>query len=71
MSGRRSNATGPRGAPGSPVGAATLGGVPDDVLIARNPDPDSSLPYLLRVPLGPDGIPAALRAAYDDAHRRG
>ncbi len=24
-----------------------------DLLIARNPDPDSTLPYLLRVPLGP------------------
>src|SRR4029453_15040062 len=24
----------------------------DELLIARNPDPDSSLPYLLRVPLG-------------------
>jgi hypothetical protein len=24
-----------------------------ELLIARNPDPDSSLPYLLRVPLGP------------------
>lgn len=31
------------------------GAVPDDFLIARNPDGDSSLPYLLRVPLG-DGI---------------
>ena len=31
-------------------------GVPDDFLIARNPDGDSTLPYLLRVPLGPDGV---------------
>jgi hypothetical protein len=28
----------------------------DDFLIARNPDPDSSLPYLLRLPLGRDGV---------------
>ncbi len=26
-----------------------------DLLIARNPDPDSTLPYLVRVPLG-DGL---------------
>lgn len=25
-------------------------------LIARNPDPESTLPYLLRLPLGPDGL---------------
>ncbi|HET7329108.1 MAG TPA: histone-like nucleoid-structuring protein Lsr2 [Nocardioidaceae bacterium] len=30
--------------------------MPDDFLIARNPDPDSSLPYLLRLPLGNDGV---------------
>ena len=30
--------------------------MPDDFLIARNPDPDSTLPYLVRIPLGPDGI---------------
>jgi ERCC4 domain len=29
--------------------------VPEPLLIARNPDPDSSLPYLVRIPLG-DGI---------------
>lgn len=28
----------------------------DDFLIARNPEPRSSLPYLLRIPLGPDGV---------------
>lgn len=28
----------------------------DDLLIARNPDPDSTLPYLVRIPLGRDGI---------------
>ena len=30
--------------------------MPDDFLVARNPDPDSSLPYLLRIPLGADGV---------------
>lgn len=30
--------------------------MPDDFLIARNPDQDSSLPYLLRLPLGDAGI---------------
>jgi hypothetical protein len=30
--------------------------VPDDLLIALNPEEDSSLPYLVRIPLGMDGI---------------
>ena len=30
--------------------------MPDDLLIARNPEPDSTLPYLVRIPLGPGGI---------------
>jgi hypothetical protein len=30
--------------------------VPDDLLIALNPAGDSSLPYLVRIPLGPAGI---------------
>ncbi len=30
--------------------------MPDDFVIARNPDGDSALPYLLRIPLGADGI---------------
>lgn len=30
--------------------------VPEDFVIARNPDGDSTLPYLLRVPLGPAGV---------------
>jgi hypothetical protein len=29
---------------------------PAELLIARNPDPDSSLPFLVRVPLGADGL---------------
>jgi ERCC4 domain len=30
--------------------------VPAELLIARNPDPDSSLPYLIRIPLGSRGL---------------
>lgn len=30
--------------------------VPDDFLIARNPEEGTTLPYLLRLPLGPDGV---------------
>lgn len=30
--------------------------VPDDFLIARNPEKATTLPYLLRIPLGPEGI---------------
>lgn len=30
--------------------------MPDDFVIARNPDGDSTLPHVLRIPLGPDGI---------------
>jgi hypothetical protein len=30
--------------------------VPDDLLIALNPEEDSSLPYLIRIPLGAAGI---------------
>lgn len=35
--------------------------MPDDFLIAANPDPDSSLPYLVRLPLGPAGIVLKVR----------
>lgn len=28
----------------------------DDLLVARNPEPDSTLPYLVRIPLGPGGV---------------
>lgn len=27
-----------------------------EFLVARNPDPDSTLPYLIRIPLGPEGV---------------
>jgi hypothetical protein len=30
--------------------------VPDDFIIARNPDPDSTLPYMVRIPVGELGI---------------
>lgn len=30
--------------------------MPDDFLVARNPEEGSSLPFLVRIPLGPDGI---------------
>lgn len=30
--------------------------MPDDFVIARNPDGDSTLPYLLRIPLGSEGV---------------
>ncbi len=40
-------------------GAAHLrhtGAMPEDFVVVRNPEPDSSLPYLLRIPLGRDCI---------------
>ena len=30
--------------------------MPEDFVIARNPDGDSTLPFLLRLPLGPEGV---------------
>jgi hypothetical protein len=30
--------------------------MPDDFVVARNPEPDSTLPYLLRIPLGANGV---------------
>lgn len=33
-----------------------MGAVPDDFLIAVNPDDESTLPYLVRIPLGPNGV---------------
>lgn len=35
--------------------------VADDFVIARNPEPDSTLPYLVRLPLGPDGVVLKVR----------
>lgn len=33
----------------------------EDFVIARNPDDDSSLPYLVRLPLGPNGVVLKVR----------
>jgi hypothetical protein len=33
----------------------------DDFVVARNPDPDSTLPYLVRLPLGPRGVVLKVR----------
>jgi hypothetical protein len=38
--------------------------MPDDFVVARNPEPDSSLPYLLRIPLGPEGFILKAREAW-------
>lgn len=38
--------------------------MPDDLLIARNPEPDSSLPFLVRIPLGPEGIVVKARQSW-------
>jgi hypothetical protein len=38
--------------------------VPDDLVIARNPDPDSTLPYLIRIPLGEHGIVVKARETW-------
>jgi hypothetical protein len=41
--------------------------VVDDLLVARNPDPDSSLHYLIRVPLGPAGVVVKARETWPGA----
>ena len=41
----------------------------DDLLVARNPDPDSSLPYLVRIPLGPAGIVVKARDTWPKASK--
>ena len=41
----------------------------DDLLVARNPDPDSSLPYLVRIPLGPAGIVVKARETWPKASK--
>lgn len=38
--------------------------MPDDFVIARNPDGDSTLPYVLRIPLGPDGFVVKARETW-------
>jgi len=41
--------------------------VVDDLLVARNPESESSLPYLVRVPLGADGIVVKARERWPGA----
>jgi len=41
--------------------------MPDDFLIARNPEEGSTLPYLLRIPLGPNGIVLKARDTWPGA----
>ena len=43
--------------------------VVDDLLVARNPDPESSLPYLVRIPLGADGIVLKARETWPTASK--
>ena len=38
--------------------------MPDDLVIARNPEPDSTLPYLVRIPLGEHGIVVKARETW-------
>jgi hypothetical protein len=38
--------------------------MPDDLLIARNPEADSTLPFLVRIPLGPHGIVVKARQTW-------
>ena len=38
--------------------------MPDDLIIARNPEPGSSLPYLIRIPLGPEGLVVKAREVW-------
>lgn len=42
--------------------------MPDDFVVARNPEPDSKLPYLLRIPLG-DGIILKAREPWPDTSK--
>jgi hypothetical protein len=43
--------------------------VVDDLLVARNPEPGSSLPYLIRIPLGADGIVVKARETWPGASK--
>lgn len=38
--------------------------MPGELLVARNPDPDSTLPFLVRLPLGPDGLVLKTRESW-------
>jgi hypothetical protein len=41
--------------------------VVDDLIVARNPDPESQLPYLVRIPLGPNGVVVKAREPWPRA----
>jgi hypothetical protein len=43
--------------------------VVDDLLVTRNPEPGSSLPYLIRIPLGPGGIVVKARETWPGASK--
>jgi hypothetical protein len=43
--------------------------VVEDLLVARNPDPESTLPYLVRIPLGPAGIVVKTRETWPRASK--
>jgi Lsr2/ERCC4 domain len=43
--------------------------VVDDLLVARNPEADSTLPYLVRIPLGPAGIVVKSRETWPRASK--
>ena len=38
--------------------------MPEDFVVARNPEPGSTLPYLVRIPLGPNGIVLKTRESW-------
>lgn len=52
-----------RSHPGA-AGVCQAGPVPEDLLIARNPDPDSALPYLIRIPLSPRPVVVKARQSW-------
>ncbi len=41
----------------------------DDLLVARNPDPESTLPYLVRIPLGAAGVVVKARETWPRASK--
>ncbi len=43
--------------------------VVDDLIVARNPDPESQLPYLVRIPLGPAGVVVKARETWPRANK--
>ena len=41
--------------------------MPEDLIIARNPEQDSSFRYLIRIPLGPNGLVVKARETWPRA----